>query len=179
MGKKAMKTMAALILSFVLLAVGGPAIAEITQTDVLVVGRAMGFVEGFGGRTVRMGIVFAAGSPQSVQEANELKTILGNQFRVGNNVLVPVLLRSDQVIDTDVGMFFLTGGIGAAAEKVATASKERKIPCITFDLAQVRNGTCTLGVQSQPKIDVFINRHAAAQSNTVLSSVFRLMVHEL
>jgi hypothetical protein len=174
-----MKAVAKLSFLLAFLFFWGAALADVTQTDVLVAGRAMGFGEGFGGREVRMGIVFVPSSAQSMQDANELKTILGNQLRIGNNVLTPILLRTDQVADADVGIFFLTGGVGAAAAKVAIASKTRKIPCITFDLAQVRNGTCTMGVQSQPRIEVFINREAAAESKTVLSPVFRLMVREL
>ena len=173
-----MKPAPALGLTLAVIIAAGPAYAELTQTDVLVAGRAIGFVEKFGSGELRVGIVFAPDSAQSVQDSNALKAILGNQLRVGNNVLKPVMLRTDQVAGADVGLFFLTGGIGAAAAKVASVSKERKIPCITFDLAQVRDGACTIGVQSRPKIEVFVNRKSAAESNTILSSVFRLMITE-
>ena len=172
------KSAAALGLSVALILAAGPAYAELTQTDVMVAGRAIGFVEKFGSGDLRVGIVFAPDSAQSIQEANDLKAILGNQLRVGDNVLKPVLLRIDQVADADVGLFFLADGMGAAAAKVASVSKGRKIPCITFDLAQVRNGACTTGVQSRPKIEVFVNRKSAVDSNTTFSSVFRLMITE-
>ena len=174
----AIKSAAALGLALALVIAAEPAYAELTQTDVLVAGRAIGFVEKFGSGELRVGIVFAPDSAQSIQEANDLKAILGNQLRVGDNVLKPVLLRTDQVADADVGLFFLTDGVGAAAGRVASVSKGRKIPCITFDLPQVRNGACTIGVQSRPKIEVFVNRKSAAESNTIFSSVFRLMITE-
>lgn len=173
-----MKAAPALGLIFALFVLGGPAYATLTRTDVLVAGRAIGFVEKIGSGEVRVGIVFTPDSAQSVQEANGLKAIMGNQLRVGNVALKPVMLTTEQVAAADVGLFFLTGGIGAAARKVASVSKERKIPCITFDLPQVRDGACTIGVQSRPKIEVFVNRKSAAESNTILSSVFRLMVTE-
>jgi hypothetical protein len=75
-------------------------------------------------------------------------------------------------------LFFLTQGAGVGANTVASASRARKIPCITFDLAQVRNGACGIGVKSQPKIEIFVNRKAAAESDTIFSSVFRLMITE-
>jgi hypothetical protein len=72
--------------------------------------------------------------------------------------------RFSWVAAADVGLYFLTGGMRAPANKAAIVSK---IPYMTFDLAQVRNGICTIGIQSQPKIEVFVNRKAAAESNTV------------
>jgi hypothetical protein len=173
-----MKAAPTLGLTIGLVIAAGPASAEFTQTDVLVAGRAIGFIQKIGGGELRVGIVFEPESAQSVQDSNDLKAVLGNQLRVGNNVLKPVMLRIEQVAGADVGLFFLTGGIGAAARKVASVSKDRKIPCITFDLAQVRDGTCTIGVQSRPKIEVFVNRKSAADSGTILSSVFRLMITE-
>lgn len=152
--------------------------AEITQTDVLVAGRAIGFVEKFGRGELSIGIVVASDSAQSVQQANDLRATLGSQFRVGNLVLKPVVLRLNQLADADVDLFFLTDGVGAEATKVAEVGKARKIPCITFDLSQVRNGVCTIGVQSRPRIEVFVNRKAAEESNTKFSNVFRLMITE-
>ncbi|HXJ00508.1 MAG TPA: hypothetical protein VNH44_04750 [Micropepsaceae bacterium] len=156
----------------------GPAHAALTQTDVLVAERVIGFVEKFGSGVMRVGIVVAPDSAQSVQDGNDLKALLSNQVRAGDNLLQPILVRPDQLADADVGLFFLTDGIGAAASKVAIVSKGRKITCITFDITQVKNGTCTIGIQSRPKIEVVVNRKAAAESNTVFSSVFRLMITE-
>ena len=161
-----------------LIAAAGPALAELTQTDVLVAGRTIGFIEKFGSGDVRVGIVFAPDSAQSMQQANELKAIFGNQLRVGNNVLRPVLLRTDQLADADVGLFLLTEGVGAAGSKVAGVSKAKQIPCLTFDLAQVRNGSCAIGVQSRPRIGIFVNRKTAAESSAMFSDVFRLMITE-
>jgi hypothetical protein len=124
-----------------------------------------------------VGIVVAPESPQSVHDGNQLKAIFGTELRVGDDVLKPVMLRIDQVANADAGLFFLTEGLGAASG-VASVSKGRKIPCIIFDLAQGRSGACTIGVQSQPKIEIFVNHKAAAESNTVFSSVFRLMITE-
>jgi hypothetical protein len=166
-------------LGFALAAViAAPAHAALTQTDVLVAQRVIGFVEKFSSGVMRVGIIVAPDSAQSIQEANNLKALLANQARTGDNVFQPILVRTDQLADADVGLLFLTDGLGAAAAKVASISKERKLTCITFDLTLVKNGTCTIGIQSRPKIEVFVNRKAAAQTGTVFSSVFRLMITE-
>ncbi len=177
-GRSAMKkVLAALGLPAVLMA-SGPAFAQLTQTDVMVAARTVDFIQKIHTGELRAGIVFAPESPKSVDQANELRTIFGNGFRSGDTTLKPVMLRTDQLADADVALLFMTEGMGASAAKVAGISKARKIPCITFDLAQVRDGNCAIGVQSRPKIAVFINRKAAAESNATFSDVFRLMATE-
>jgi len=176
--RRTVRFAAALGMTLAAAAVCTPAYAALTQTDVLVAERVIRFVEKFGSGVMRVGIVVAPDSAQSVQEGNELKALLGKQLRTGDNVLQAILVRPDQLAEADVGLFFLTEGLGAAAAKVAGVSKGRKITCITFDLTQVKNGACTIGIQSRPKIEVFVNRKAATDSGTVFSSVFRLMITE-
>jgi len=156
-----------------------PARAEVTASDLMIAGRAIGFIEKFASSDIRVGIVYAPESAQSVQQANVLRTMFGNQIRVGNRVLTAVMLRTDQVVGADVGIFLLSEGAGTAGEKVAETGKFKKIPCITFDLSQVRNGVCAIGVQSQPRIQILVNRKAAVESGTTFSSVFRLMITEI
>ena len=167
---------AAFGLPFALLVAAEPARAELTRTDVFVAARAIGFIAKTGSHDLRVGIVVAPDSAQSVQDGNQLKAIFGTELRVGDNLLKPVMLRTDQVEGAVVELFFLTEGARADSSKVSSASKRRKIPCITFDLAQVRSGACAIGVQTRPKIEIFVNRKAAAESSTIFSSIFRLMI---
>ena len=177
-GCRLMKTALAALGFSALLTVAGPALAELTQTDVMVASRTVSFIHKIGNGEVRVGIVFAPDSPKSVQQANELRAILGSGLRAGDYVLRPTMLRADQLNDSDVNIVFMTEDMGAIAPKVAGIDKAKKIPCITFDLSQVRDGNCAIGVQSRPKIGVFINRKAAAESDATFSDVFRLMATE-
>jgi hypothetical protein len=104
---------AAFGLPFALLVAAGPARAELTRTDVLVAARAIAFIAKAGSGDLRVGIVVAPESAQSVQDGNQLKTILGTELRVGD----------DQVAGADVELFFLTEGAGADSSKVSGASK--------------------------------------------------------
>jgi hypothetical protein len=79
----------------------------------------------------------------------------------------------------DVALFFLTAGITDAGTKsVAAAAVAKHTPCITTDLSQVRAGVCAMGVRAQPKIEIFVNRAAAASTNLAFSAVFRMMITE-
>jgi len=169
--------LAALIAGFAALAM--PAAAEVTETDLLVAGRAIGFIDNLKRGDLRVGIVYDPGVAQSAQQASELSTMMGGGLRIGNLVLKPVMLPIGKLGGDNSDLFFLTEGAGAEAANVGRASRARKIPCITYDLAQVRNANCTIGVQTQPKIEVFVNRAAAQDSGTDLAGVFRIMITEI
>jgi ABC-type uncharacterized transport system substrate-binding protein len=156
-----------------------PASADVTQNDMLVAGRVIGFIDSLKRGDVRVGIVYDPNVAQSSQQAAELNTLMSNGLRIGSLTLRPVLLPIAKLGNGDAGLFFLTEGLGTQAAGVGRASRDHKIPCITFDLSQVRNGICAIGVRAQPRIDVIVNRAAAEASGTVLAAVFRIMITEI
>ena len=157
-----------------------PANAQVTQTDLLVAGRALGFIDTLKrDSVVHVGIVYDPGVAQSAQQAAEFNAISANGLRIGGQEFRPVMVPIDRLESAGVEAFFLTEGLGAEAAKVARVSRARKIPCITFDLSQVRNGNCAMGVRSRPRIEVFVNRAAADATGMKLAAVFRIMVTEI
>lgn len=166
-------------LAALLALVAGGAWAQVTETDLLVAARAIGFIDNLRPGPLSVGIVYAAGNAQSEQQAHELASLMGEGRRIGSFTLKPVPISIDTLNATRVDLYFLTQGIGAQATKVANVSHARKIPCITYDLAQVRAGTCTIGVRTQPRIEVLVNRAAAEASGTDLAAVFRMMITEI
>ena len=163
----------------------GPARAQVTQTSLLVAGRTIGFIETLKPGVVQVAIVYDPGVAQSAQQADEIRSMMGDGLRIGNLLLKPVMTPIAKIgINGNGGnrrnnLYFLTEGVGAAAANVGRASRAQKIACITFDLEQVRNGTCALGVRSQPKIEVYVNRAAAQASGMELAAVFRMMITEM
>ena len=153
--------------------------AQFTQNDLQIAGRALGFLEKPLSGDVKAGIVYAPGDPRSVAEADALKTLLGEGLRVGNVRLIPILVPVADLSRADVALFFLTAGIADADTKSVTAAAVAKhAPCITTDLAQVRAGVCAMGVRAQPKVEIYVNRAAAASTNLAFSAVFRMMITE-
>ena len=153
--------------------------AQFTLSDLQIAGRALGFLEKPLSGDVKAGIVYAPDDPRSVAEAEALKGLLGEGLRVGNARLVPVLVPVAELSRADVALFFLTAGVsGADTKSVTAAAVAKHTPCITTDLAQVRAGVCAMGVRAQPKIEIFVNRAAAASTNLAFSAVFRMMITE-
>jgi len=168
----------AAILSFLIAA--PPALANWTKTDVQVAARALSFVTGPLSNTVRVGIVYAAGSPGSVRQAQSLRGMLADGLRIGALELRPVLIDATVVASADVDLFFLTEFVPPdETPNLLADGTRRPVLCVTTDIAQVRSGNCIMGVRSQPKVEVFVNRAAASLNDITFSTVFRVMITEL
>lgn len=161
------------------LAAIGTGSAAMTESDLQVAGRVLSFMESPPTGTVRVGIVYAPGNPQSLADAVRLQQMLGSGFRAGNLVLQPVLVKIDEVASADVGLFFLADGVGSAAAPLRGVSSTSRRPCITDDLDEVRAGICAIGVRSLPRVEILVNRAAAANSGITFSTAFRMLITEL
>lgn len=170
----------ALAAAFLVAALTLPANAQVTETDLLIAGRALGFIDSLRHNSdVHVGIVYDPAIARSMQQATTFNSATANGLRIGSLVLKPVMVPIASLGSGRVEAFFLTDGLGTEAAKVARASRTRKIPCITFDIAQVRNGNCAMGVRSRPKVEVFVNRAAATATGLDLATVFRMMITEI
>jgi hypothetical protein len=156
----------------------GTAQGQFTLSDLQIAGRALGFLDKPMQGQVTAGIVYAPLNPQSVREAEALKDILGDGLRIGNVTLRPALVPVTDVEHSTAALFLLTDGVDEVA-LVSAAARLKRIPCITTDLAKVKSGGCAIGVHSQPKIEILVNRSAASGSQLSFSAVFRMMITEM
>jgi hypothetical protein len=156
----------------------GTAHAQFAMSDLQIAGRALGFLDKPMQGQVIAGIVFSPMNPQSAREAEALKDLMGDGLRIGNVTLRPVLVSVADVQHSAAALFLLTDGVDDVTA-VADASRVKKIPCITTDLARVKGGNCAIGVRSQPKVEILVNRNAAIASQLSFSAVFRMMITEM
>jgi hypothetical protein len=156
----------------------GTAHAEFTLSDIQIAGRALGFLDKPLQGQVTAGIVYSPTNPQSTREAEALKNMLGDGLKIGNITLRPVLVSVADVQHSNASLFLLTDSADDV-NLVADASRNKKIPCITTDLRKVKDGNCAIGVRSQPKIEILVNRNAAITSQLSFSAVFRMMITEI
>ena len=154
--------------------------ADVTPKDLQVMARALGFTEKPATGDVVIGIVYAPGNPQSAKEADDLKAMLGAGLKAGNVTLKPVMIKIDELAGAgDVAAFLLTEGVGADGAKLGAAAKSKKKPCVTTDIAQVQSGACVMGIKSEPKVEIIVNKAAAADSGVSFAASFRMMITEL
>jgi hypothetical protein len=169
----------AIALAMFVVCLARPAAAQVTSADLQIAARAIGFIQNLHSSPLDVEIVYDPKNPQSQQQAQQLAGLFGDGLHVGNLLLRPVVTPLDRIGSSNADLYFLTAGMGNAAQRVGQASRQRQVPCITFDLAQVRAGTCTMGVQARPRISVIVNRAAAEASHTEFSAVFRIMITEI
>jgi hypothetical protein len=155
-----------------------PAHAQLTEVGLQLTARVLGFMERPLTGTVRLGVIYIPNDASSIQGADAVISLLGTGLRAGNLLFTPVRVRIDQAAAAPVDAFFLPDGLGDQAKPIIEAEQKKKVPCITFDLAQVRNGICVLGLQIVPKVQIYVSRVAAANSDTTFVSMFRMMITE-
>jgi hypothetical protein len=155
-----------------------PAQAEVSLSQMQILVRALGFLNNPPTGTITLGIVYSASEPGSEQEANALHTLLDDGLQVGNLYIKSVLVNINDAANADVNLFFLTKHLGAEGRKILTASQKKQILCVTTDTSAVVNGSCGLGIVSQPKIQILVNHGAASSSGASFSTVFNMMITE-
>lgn len=153
--------------------------AAVTAKDIQVAGRVLGFTSDPLSGDVKVGIVYDPDNAISAQDEHALVTILGGGLTIGNIDLIPVPITIKQLATTSTDIIFLTEGVGAAAAKVGAQAAQEKIPCITTDLAATRAGFCAIGIQTDPKVQITINKVTATASDVYFTSAFMLMVTEI
>lgn len=151
--------------------------ADISQKDLQITARALSFMEKPPIGETRLGIVYDPNDPRSAAQAQAVKKMLASGMKVGNLVLKPVMVELGQAARANVDLFFLTEHLGEGSADIADISEAEQIPCITVDIAQVRQGACVMGVRSRPKIEILVNRQAAANSGMKFATAFRMMIH--
>ena len=153
--------------------------AAVTSKDLQIVARTLGFLETPLTGDLNVGIVHDPDNTSSRQQAESIADMLGSGLRVGNLQLRPVLVPIAEIANAQVDFFLMTEFIGEASASLPALLNARKLPCITTDMQQVRNGICVIGVQSAPKVEIVVNRSAASLNATSFSTVFRMMITEL
>ena len=153
--------------------------ADVTRTDMQVAARALSFISNPLTGPVKVGILYSKSSSRSVRQAENLRAMLADGLRVGSLQMSPVLVELREAADADVDLFFLTEHIEPNATDTLADNTSAPILCVTTDIDQVRNGACTIGVRSRPKVEVFVSMAAAKASDITFSTVFRVMITEL
>jgi hypothetical protein len=167
-----------LLLTCCLILIVMPVQAAVGLGDLEIAVRALGFINNPPTGELSVGIVYSPEVASSAQEAESLQKILGDGLQVGSLFLKPVMVNINEADNASVGIFFLTEGLGGDARKLLSASNKKQILCVTTDIPQVINGACGLGIKSHPKVEIIVNRAAAANSGTTFATAFSMMITE-
>ena len=143
-----------------------------------VAGRALTFLENGPTGKATLGVVFDPSKPASVAEKNAIMAALGSGYAAGALTLVGKPVEAGEVGGVPgVQALYVTEGVNYAA--VGAAAKGKKLITIGSDPACVRSGACAMGVSTDPKVDITVNRATAAAVGATFKAAFRMMINEI
>lgn len=173
------KTKRPLYAAVVALALAAPMAAHADAAKNLgVAGRALTFLENGPTGKATLGVVFDPSKPASVAEKNAIMAAIGGGYAAGALTLVGKPVEAGEIGGVSgVQALYVTGGVNYAA--VGAAAKAKKIITIGSDPACVRSGACAMGVATDPKVDITVNRATAAAVGASFKAAFRMMINEI
>jgi hypothetical protein len=151
--------------------------ASLTQKDVQILVKAIGFLEPPPSGNGTVAIAFEPSNPASKADADAIAGYFGDGLKAGAATLKAVVTPVGSL--SGGGFVAVVAAAGVKAEQVSTATRALHVACITSDATAVQAGQCVMSVKSDPKVEILISRSAAASSNVGFGSAFLLMAHEI
>lgn len=151
---------------------------DFTLKDGQILGRTMGYVgDGMTGAAV-IAIVVSPGQPASQQEAEAIRSVIGEGLSAGRIRLQARLVSVDQLATLSgvQALYVTSGSIGNPA--VNAAAQRLHIPTLSTDMACVEQALCAVGFKSEPTVQIVINRSAADRTGIRFVQAFRMLVTE-
>jgi hypothetical protein len=113
-----------------------------------------------------------------VAEKNALMSAIGGGLQAGALTLTGKPIEAGAVGGASgVVALFVTKGVNYAA--VGGAAKAKKIITIGSDPECAPSGGCAMSVATEPKVEIIVNRGAAAAVGAVFKAAFRMMIREV
>ena len=161
------------------LAATAPALAHADAAkDLGVAGRALSFLENGPSGRVTLGVVFDPSKPGSVAEKNAVMAALGAGYSAGALTLVGKPVEAGAVAGAaGVQALYVTEGVNYGA--VGAAAKAKKLITIGSSPACAASGGCVMSVATEPKVEITVNRAAAAAVGASFKAAFRMMIKEI
>ena len=150
--------------------------ASLTDKDVQLMVRAIGFLRPAPDSNGIVAIAYEATDPASRQDAEAIASYFGGGLKAGNAVLSPRVTDGRQLASG--GFVAVITANGANLELVASAARAMHVPCVTGDVTLVRSGRCALSVRSEPVVEITVSRAATTSGGVMFASAFLMMVNQ-
>ena len=146
--------------------------------DLQVLGRALTILENGPTGRLTIGVVFDPSKPASVAEKDQVIAALGGGFAAGGLTIVGAPVPVSAIGGAGgLGALYVTNGVNYAA--VGAAAKAKKVLTVSSGTGCVTSGACVVGVTTAPKVEITVNRAAAAAVGASFKAAFRMMIKEI
>lgn len=149
---------------------------SLSAQELQIIGRAASFLlPPPGDGTVA--IVYRDGDAASRQDAGAIAAALSGGLAAGSARLRPRLVASTAFTGGDAALVIAADG--ASDANLAAALRTAHLLCVTGDLDAVRQGLCTMGITTQPRVEIWLNHATAAMDGIDFAVAFRMMIREM
>jgi hypothetical protein len=153
--------------------------AEPTAKDIQAISKTLGFVQLPAHATI-FAIIYDPANAASQKSAEHLQSVMGDNFLAGDTTLaVKLVPLGDIAAATDIGVLYPVEGLGASGKAITDASKAKRVPCVTENIELVRSGVCAIGVKSELKLRIVVNRAVSDQVGLTFDPAFSMLVTEI
>lgn len=152
------------------------AAASLTAKDALIVAKALGFLEPApAGGTVA---VLYGADAASKADAEGIAALFSGGLASGGGTITakPVDAATLQDGAGFIAVIVAAGGPGELAMK---AARSHKILTITASVADVQAAHCVMAVQTDPEVDLTVNRAAAQEAGLRFAAALAMLIHEI
>jgi hypothetical protein len=157
----------------------GTAAAAVTDKDVLVASRTIGFIEPALTGSIPTAIIYDKNNATSRSEAELIKSALVSINKVKTATIKPQLVdieALDGLANSKVA--FLTSGLSSQQAAIFKETSRRGIVSISTDMSCVTSERCVVGVASSPKVQIVISRTARVATNAKFGAAFMMLITE-
>lgn len=156
---------------------GVAAAASLSEKEVQILVRAIGFLQPPPTGAATIAVAYDASNPASKQDAEAIASYFGEGLKAGGATLTPKLIEVRQL--PSGGFVAIIAAAGVRIEQIADAARVLHVACVTGDLNAVESGQCVMTVKSEPKVEIIINRAAAARANVGFGTAFLMMIRQI
>jgi hypothetical protein len=122
-------------------------------------------------------VVYVASDPASRRDAEAIAGEIGNGLKVGSMRLSAMVVDAGMLASSGFAMVITAAGANGPVVGAAVRAAHRL--CVTADLAAVQAGTCTMGIRTEPRVEIILNHATAAASGIEFPVALRMMIHEI
>lgn len=171
---------AAVFAVFTLCAQGALAETRINETAVRSAVNSLKFVRGIG-KAVKLGVVFEPTSGQGQAEARQIAEIIGSLSKSGA-VKIPMTVDVAGVAEVPGGNYdvlLITAGMSPHFEGLAGFARRNHVFNIGFDRACAQSGACTIAIEADAGVEIFLNEKTMKESGFDVDAAFRYMANRI
>jgi hypothetical protein len=154
---------------------GSAAAASLSSRDVLIIAKALGFLDP-APRGGTVAVVYSALDAASRDDARAIVALFGDGLASGGGTVTARAIDAGSLGD---GTGFVAIILAAGAENADPATKPHRLLSISAAEDLVRSGRCVMAVQSEPRVEITVNRAAAQAAGVAFTAAFGMLVHEI